>query len=516
METKLNYKTLRLILGDQLNSQHSWFTQKSPDVLYVMMELRSETDYAKHHIQKIVGFFAAMREFAKHIQNQGHDLIYYQLDDPCNRHTFADNLQDLVDKYSITCIEIQEPDEYRLDIYLKEFLESQACEYQIVSAEHFMAKRDELEIMFGKKDNYLMENFYRNMRKKHKILMEGSKPYAGKWNLDAANREAWRKSEQVPKAKIFANNLSDIYSMILKTDIECLGQIETEHFVYPINREQALEMLEFFCKNLLVKFGTYQDAMIEENDFLFHSRLSFALNTKMLSPKEVIDAATEEYSSRQDQIAYSQLEGFVRQILGWREFMRSYYWVTMPEFAHLNFFGHTRALPKFYWDADTKMNCLHHAIKTSLNNAYAHHIQRLMVTGNFALLTGIDPNEVDKWYLGIYIDAIEWVEITNTRGMSQWADGGGLATKPYISSANYINKMSNYCKNCHYDYKSKLGENSCPFNSLYWNFLDEHRSKLANNQRMSMVYKIMEKFSRSELDAIKQRAALCLANLDNL
>jgi deoxyribodipyrimidine photolyase-related protein len=515
--------TLRLILGDQLNYKHSWFQEElSSNITYVMMEIRSETDYAKHHIQKVMGFFAAMREFKKHQENLGYKFIYIKLDDENNKQDFAKNLDLIIKKEKISVLEILEPDEYRLDQYFKKYLETLDIDTQIIDTEHFLSERNELEDMFGKKDKYLMESFYRRMRKRYEILMSGDKPLNGKWNFDGDNRKKFPNVIEIPKHKTFRNDLDDIYTMIKKSDIKTIGSIkDPRSFEYPINREQSLQVLNYFIDNLLVKFGDYQDAMSDNIEFGFHSRISFALNTKMLSPLEVVEKAEAKYKSGDAGIDISQVEGFIRQILGWREYMRSFYWVKMPGFAKTNFFDHDKQLPKFYWDADTKMNCLKNCIQNSLDNAYAHHIQRLMITGNFALMAEVHPDEVDAWYLGIYVDAIEWVEITNTRGMSQWADGGGIATKPYISSANYVNKMSDYCKNCHYDFKSKYKKDGdkkepCPFNSFYWDFLDKHKDKLANNMRMSMVYRVWDKMNVEEQKKILAQAKTYKKDLHNL
>jgi deoxyribodipyrimidine photolyase-related protein len=286
--------------------------------------------------------------------------------------------------------------------------------------------------------------------------------------------------------------------------------------MWPINRDQCLELLRHFVKFGLPNFGTFQDAMSEQHWALFHSRLSFALNTKMLHPLEVIKTATDAWAQNKKAISLAQIEGFVRQILGWREYMRGMYWALMPDFADLNYFEHNRALPHYYWDGQTKMNCLKQTIQQSLDKAYAHHIQRLMITGNFALLAGVHPDEVDAWYLGIYIDAIEWVEITNTRGMSQYADAGQIATKPYVSSANYIHKMSDYCQNCFYDRKKKIGERACPFNSLYWHFYDRHRDKLQKNPRIGMMYRTWERMNDSTKSEIIEQAEKYLTKIEEL
>ena len=276
--------------------------------------------------------------------------------------------------------------------------------------------------------------------------------------------------------------------------------------------KECLEILDYFCNHLLVHFGDYEDAMHTEQKMLFHSRLSFAMNSKMLSPKEVIEKAVETYHNHKDEIDISEIEGFVRQILGWREYMRGIYWKEMPEYESLNKLDNQNKLPDFYWTGKTKMNCMSHAINQSLDDAYAHHIQRLMITGNYALLNMTNPDEVDGWYLGIYMDAIQWVELTNTRGMSQFADNGIVATKPYVSSGSYINKMSNYCKSCHYKVSKKEGEDACPFNSMYWNFLYKKQEHFKGNQRMNMMLSMLKKMNQDTLQNHIKRAEDIIAN----
>jgi deoxyribodipyrimidine photolyase-related protein len=302
-----------------------------------------------------------------------------------------------------------------------------------------------------------MEPFYRQMRKEHQILMTPEGPLGGKWNYDQENRKKWKGQIPVPTGFPVSNNLLEIYESIQSQSIQTIGSIDASQFNWPINKNQAQQILDYFCENLLPYFGDFQDAMHTQEKFLFHSRLSFALNSKIISPKEVVDQVLKTYyGQKEDKISLNQVEGFVRQILGWREYMRGIYWREMPGYAKKNALDNHGKLPDFYWTAETKMNCMHQSIKQSLEHSYAHHIQRLMVTGNYALLTQTHPDEVDKWYLGIYIDAIEWVEMPNTRGMSQFADGGLLATKPYVSSGNYIQKMGNYCESCQYNHKAGL------------------------------------------------------------
>ncbi|MCH8546313.1 MAG: cryptochrome/photolyase family protein [Cryomorphaceae bacterium] len=493
---------LRLILGDQLNHNHSWYTD-GQDAVYVLMEMRQETDYACHHIQKIVAFFSAMRAFSQSLITRGHQVHYLTLNDPDNTQSLTENLEWLAKKYSASSIEYQQPDEYRLDQQLIKWSKKTSYDVVVASTEHFLTERNDLADFFKGKKMYLMESFYRMMRKKHNILMQpNGDPEGGTWNYDKENRGKLPAKANMPPVKFFQRNVSDLYEMIESSGVNTIGRINSSAFIWPVTREEGMEMLEWFCENALHNFGKYQDAMHTDGWSLYHSRLSFLINAKILSPLEVVKRTVEEWHQRKDEITLPQIEGFVRQIIGWREYMRGIYWAHMPEYAKKNELNHQRKLPDWFWTGETDMNCLKHAINQSLDYAYAHHIQRLMVTGNFALLAGIHPDEVDAWYLGIYIDAIEWVEITNTRGMSQFADGGIVGTKPYVSSANYIKKMSNYCDGCKFDPKKRHGEGACPFNSLYWHFYDRHRDKLANNPRIGMMYRTWDKMDPKERENI--------------
>ncbi|MCF8302542.1 MAG: cryptochrome/photolyase family protein [Bacteroidales bacterium] len=507
-------KILRLILGDQLNVQHSWFSSVDSNVTYLMMEVRSETEYVKHHIQKVIAVFTAMREFAFQLQEAGHRVHYIHFDDPGNTHDFSGNVSRILKQENHDLLEYQMPDEYRLDQEMIKLAASLEIPVQAKDTEHFYTSRYELSAFFNGK-NFLLESFYRHMRRKHNILMEDDKPLGGKWNYDVANRKKLPPNPRVVKPLVFNHDHREIYEMILSQGIKCFGEPHAEAFPWPLNREESLEVLRFFVKQCLPNFGKYQDAMHTDYWSIYHSRLSFSLNTKMLSPAEVVEAAIEAYDQNAA-ISIEQVEGFIRQIIGWREFMRGVYWDQMPDYENRNFFDHQNPLPDFFWTGNTKMNCLHHAIGQSLDKAYAHHIQRLMVTGNFALLAGIHPDEVDQWYLGIYIDAFHWVELTNTRGMSQFADAGMIATKPYISSANYIDKMSNYCKSCHYHKKQRVGEKACPFNSLYWNFLESHRIKLQENPRMKMMYRAWHNMTPEQKEAILMQAREYLKHPEQL
>jgi deoxyribodipyrimidine photolyase-related protein len=509
-------KRLRLILGDQLNERHSWFRKKQDKVTYVLMEVRQETDYVKHHIQKVASFFAAMRAFSRVLIERGHRVIYLRLDDPSNDQNFETNLKKLIRKEKFAHFEYLLPDEVRLDEELKSITDKLGIPYRVQDTEHFLTRRRDIKDFFAGKKQYLMETFYRFMRKKHNILMEGNKPAGGKWNFDPSNRRRYDNAVPIPEPISFNNDVVDITEMIHKAKVKTFGDIHPERLIWPIKRSQAVAALNDFLISRLPHFGTYQDAMTRKSWSLFHSRLSFVLNTKILHPMEVIQAAVDTWKKNSKDISIQQIEGFIRQILGWREYMLGIYWALMPEFADMNFFSHAQPLPRFYWDGRTKMTCLKTVIEQSLTHAYAHHIQRLMITGNFALLAGVQPDEVDDWYLGIYIDAVQWVEITNTRGMSQYADGGIIATKPYVASANYIHSMSDYFQDCHYDYRARYGQRACPFNSLYWDFLDRHRPKLKKNPRVAMMYRTWDRKDVGEKEKILKQAKTYKKKLNDL
>lgn len=506
---------LKLILGDQLNLQHSWFKEVDSSEVFVLMEMRQETDYAPHHIQKVVAFFGAMRNFSEVLKQAGHQVHYLALDDKANRQQLEANLNFLIEKFNADGFAYMEPDEYRLDQQLKEYVLGLNIPSEVVETEHFMTSRSELTEFFEGKKQLILEFFYRRMRKKFDLLMQLDQPEGGQWNFDKNNRKKWKGTPIIPEPFYpKANDLEALKEMIENAGVKTIGSFDKNQFLYPLSRTQALEQLDYFCRYLLVHFGDYQDALHTDEVNLFHSRISFALNAKIIRPLEVVQTVIAYYREHSDDIELSQVEGFVRQIIGWREYMRGIYWKEMPAYASMNALENTNPLPEFYWTGKTKMNCLHQSISNSLENAYAHHIQRLMITGNFALLAQIHPDKVDEWYLGIYADAIQWVQITNTRGMSQWADGGIVATKPYVSAAAYIHKMSNYCDSCQYDKKKRVGEDACPFNSLYWNFLDDKKQFFAKNNRMAMMLRLLEKIPAEDLVQIKLRAAQILKHPD--
>ncbi len=514
-----NNKTLRLILGDQLNASHSWYQNVNGDVLYVIAELPEETSYTKHHVQKICAFFMAMENFANALKRVGHHVIHLSLDDTSQYKNLPDLLQGLCTEHSVGYIEYQRPDEYRLFQMLSN-MQLTGVVTTMVETEHFLLDYAELNDYFSPGKHHKMEFFYRRMRQRFTILMDGDQPLGGQWNYDAENRNKCTAKDiaTIPQPLLFSHATEAVVARLDRHKVDYFGR-RTENLVWPTTRKEAVELLEFFCRYCLIYFGRFQDAMTHQGDCawsLYHSRLSFALNTKMISPKLVIDTALDYFYQSKGDISLAQIEGFVRQILGWREYIRGVYWVNMPNYRQLNALQAKRHLPEYFWNGKTKMHCLQRALGQSLDYAYAHHIQRLMVIGNFCLLSGIDPDEVDQWYLGVYIDALEWVEMPNTRGMSQFADGGLVATKPYCSGGNYIHKMGDYCRSCHYDTKAKVGDNACPFNSLYWHFLVRHREKFQKNHRLMMVYRNWEKQDESRAQAVLERAQWCLDNIDEL
>lgn len=515
-------KTIRLILGDQLNARHSWYRQKDDSVLYLIAELPQETAYVKHHIQKLCAFFLAMHSFADALTKAGHKVLFLDLNESSKYKDLSNLIQSICQDNNAQIFEYQRPDEHRLLSQL-EALKLTNTDINQCCTEHFYLPFNEIGDYFNADKAVRMETFYRKMRKRFNVMMNGDQPWGEQWNFDADNRNKLKKDDlaQIPAPLLFENDVSDIKQRLDTHKVDYIGNFSgnTSTVHWPVTRAQANELLEFFCQVCLPQFGTFQDAMTHKSPHawsLYHSRLSFALNAKIISPMAVVSRAVDEYQKRKHEISLAQIEGFVRQIIGWREFVRGIYWANMPNYAEGNALQAQRGLPEFFWNADTKMNCMRSAIRQSLDHAYAHHIQRLMVTGNFCLLTGVDPKLVDDWYLGIYIDAIEWVEMPNTRGMCQFADGGLVASKPYTASGSYINRMSDYCSGCHYKVKERVGDTACPFNSLYWHFMHRHRDRFGKNPRIGMVYRNLDKMDDDTRDAILGHAGTLLENLDSL
>jgi len=507
--------TLKLILGDQLNPEHSWFLKPRADVVFALIEMRQETDYVLHHAQKVIAIFAGMRDLARLLQTRGHRVHYLTIDDATNQQSLTGNLDALLAQYACTHFEYQEPDEWRLDQQLQQYARSSALNCTMVSSEHFYTTRAEVATLFAGQKAWLMERFYRQMRTKHNILMlDAKRPVEGKWNFDHENRKAWSGTPAEPVDKRPRHDHSTLWATIETAGVSTFGAPNAADFAWPLNRTEALVCLKDFIEDALPHFGDFQDALSTKGWRLFHSLISFALNTKMLNPREVVERAQQAWLDQKISIATA--EGFIRQILGWREYIRGVYWGKMPEYGTQNYFEHTTALPKWFWTGNTKMRCLEQSLGQSLEHAYAHHIQRLMVIGNFSLLAGLNPEAVHQWYLGVYIDAFEWVELPNTMGMSQFADGGVLATKPYVSSAAYIDRQGDYCKGCYYDKKKREGERACPFNALYWDFFDRHRARLGDNFRLAMVYRNLDKMDEQALEALRAQANKTRSQLESL
>lgn len=507
-------KTLRLILGDQLT--HSLPSLRNIDVkndIVMLCETMEEATYVKHHKQKIVFTFSAMRHFADELQKKKFNVYYVKIDDKDNLGSFDTELIKAIKKFNPDRVELTFPGEYRL---LKKFLawqKSSEIEITILEDDRFFCSIDEFKQWAKNKKQLRMENFYHIMRMKHHILMDkNNHPSGGRWNFDKENRKPLQNTVTIPNRKKQKCDpiTKNVIATVSKLFANHFGELDT--FNWAVTRKEALECLENFIEKILPNFGEYQDAMNESSPFLFHSLLSPYLNAGLLLPNEICKLAEAAYHAGNAPL--NSVEGFIRQVLGWREYVRGVYWLKMPEYAELNYFDAKRHLPWFYWSGETNMNCLHTAIKQTSENAYSHHIQRLMVTGNFALLAGIDPKEVCEWYLIVYLDAYDWVELPNTLGMSLYGDGGFLGSKPYAASGKYIQRMSNFCKNCIYDPKETIGEKACPFNSLYWDFLDRNQKLLRYNQRLTYTYATWNKMSVAKRKLILEQAQQFLSGLD--
>jgi len=497
-------KKLAVILGDQLSLNISSLEKISKDDHVLMMEVMSEASYVKHHKHKIILIFSAMRHYAKNLRDLGYKVTYIEFEDKKNTHSIAGEISRFIDNKDISEIFVTEVGEYRLFKELDSLKEIIPIKLTFVNDDRFIVDREFFKNWAKDRKELILEYFYREIRRKTNILMDGKKPCGDKWNYDAENRKPAGK--QVPAIKFlkFKDDeiTSEVKKLVAKNFANNMGDVND--FNYAVTREDALDAFAFFVKEKLENFGSYQDVMYEDQAFLFHSLISPYLNIGFLNPLEICRKIEEEY--RQNKAPLNAVEGFVRQVIGWREFIRGVYWHYMPEYTKSNFLEAKNKLPEFYWSGETELNCLKQVIGFTKKYAYSHHIQRLMITGNFALLIGADVKQVHEWYLAVYIDAYEWVESPNIIGMSLYADGGIVATKPYISGGSYINRMSNFCKNCKYDIKTNDQENSCPFNYLYWNFLDLHKNKFKNNRRMSIAYNNLEKMDENKLKKIKNLA----------
>ncbi|MFT5675564.1 MAG: deoxyribodipyrimidine photolyase-related protein [Paraglaciecola sp.] len=506
-------RTLRLILADQLSHSLASLehTEKQQDWL-LMAEVREEAKYVKHHKKKIAFLFSAMRHFAGELKNRGYQLVYTQYQDEDNGGSLFAEVERICKQKVIERVVLTHPGEYRVLQEMQSWQERLNIPVEILEDTRFLASLDDFALWAKDRKQLRMEYFYREMRKSWHILMENGQPVGNKWNYDSANRQSLPKDLVVPRSTHFATDdiTDEVLSMVSQVFDDHFGELDDFH--YAVTREQALVVLHAFVAERLESFGDFQDAMAEGQPWLFHSHISFYLNCGLLLPKEVIEVA--ELAYREGKAPLNSVEGFIRQVLGWREYVRGLYWYKMPEYKTSNYLDANRKLPNFFWNAETRMNCMAQCISETKQNAYAHHIQRLMVLGNFALLAGLNPDEVNEWYLIVYADAYEWVELPNVTGMILFADGGVVASKPYVASGAYIHKMSNYCPQCHYNVKEKNGTQACPFNYLYWDFLNRNKDKLKGNPRLAMPYRTLDKMTDQKIDMIKNDSRIFFQLLD--
>ncbi|WP_420003709.1 cryptochrome/photolyase family protein [Arenibacterium sp. LLYu02] len=499
---------LVLVLGDQLSEELTALAVADParDVV-VMAEVLEEGTYVAHHPKKIVLVLAAMRKFAAHLRGQGWRVAYRRLDEE-GAESIVGELLRRAEEFGASEVLATTPGEWRLIRALQEA----SLKVVLHPDRRFIASRADFADWAAGKSQLRMEYFYRLMRKKTGILMEGEAPVGGKWNYDAENRKAPPKAVEVAGPLRFEPDaeVEEVLALVEARFGKHFGALRP--FWFATTRAQALAALDHFIAKALPRFGDYQDAMMVDERWLYHSILSPYLNIGLLSPLEVCAAAEAEWQAGRAPL--NAVEGFIRQILGWREFVRGIYFLEGEDYPRRNVLGHSRALPPLYWGAPTDMQCLSQVVRQTREEAYAHHIQRLMVTGNFALLSGIDPGAVREWYLAVYADAFEWVEAPNTVGMSQFADGGVVGSKPYVSSGAYIDRMSNYCGSCAYKVKHKTGANACPFNLLYWHFLDRHRGRFERNPRMGNMYRTWDKMEAEKREIILREGEEFLKKLD--
>lgn len=512
---KFKMASLHLILGDQLSESITALQgiDKAQDVV-LLAEVMQEASYVKHHQKKIAFLFSAMRHFAEELSAKGFNVRYIKLDDADNTGSITGEVKQALSTENFDCVIVTEPGEYRLLQEFKSWLDTLGIPVDIRPDTRFFCSLDEFKQWSKAKKQLRMEYFYREMRRKHRLLLEpDGSPTGGQWNYDSENRKPPARGLSSPK------RLSHKKSAITRSVLQLVnkhfsghfGTLEPFHFA--VNRAQALMELRHFIDELLPNFGDYQDAMVCGEPYLYHSLISCYLNAGLLLPLEVCQMTEAAY--RAGNAPLNATEGFIRQILGWREFVRGVYWLHMPEYEQMNYFTAKRPLPAFYWTAQTSLFCVAEAVRHTRDHAYSHHIQRLMITGNFALLAGINPSEVGEWYLLVYADAYEWVELPNTLGMALFADGGIMASKPYAASGKYIRRMSNFCQHCRYDPDLTTGEKACPFNALYWDFLARNQEKLDKNQRLSYVYSNWRKMSPEKQAAIREYADSLFAKLDD-
>ncbi|MBG1232781.1 cryptochrome/photolyase family protein [Aestuariivirga litoralis] len=493
---RLDHKIL-LITGDQLSLNLSALRAVEPAHTHILLaEVVPEATTAKHHKKKIVLVFSAMRHFAEELRRAGWNVDYVTLDDPENSQSLSGEVKRAMTRHQADTAVMTAPNDYRLrgELAFVEQLEDN----------RFFSSEAEFRSFAETHKNLRMEFFYRALRQKTGLLMENGQPVGGRWNYDTENRKPAKSAASfVPPPRFEPNVITrEVIDLVKARFDDHYGLLEP--FWFGVTRSDTQAAFESFLKNALPHFGVTQDAMLENEYFLNHSMISLYLNLGLLDARMICKAAEAAYLSGDAPL--ESVEGFIRQILGWREYVRGVYWMKMPDYLSSNFLKADVPIPDFYWSGDTDLNCVSQALRQTHDEAYAHHIQRLMITGNFALLAGINPFQVHEWYHAVYADAFEWVEAPNTIGMALHADGGLMGSKPYAASANYINKMSNYCKACRYDPKQRLGPEACPFNAMYWNFIGKHQDVFSHNLRMGQIVNAYRKFSADEKQAIANQA----------
>jgi deoxyribodipyrimidine photolyase-related protein len=507
-------KTLRLILNDQLSHSIAALSNcnKHSDIV-LMIETLDELKRVKHHKKKIILLLSAMRHFSEELKANGYKIEYIQLEDARNTQSLKKELKKAIEKHQPSQVVVTHPSEYGLLHAIKQWGKKSKIPFKILEDNRFMCSKKEFKTWSTGRKQLRMEYFYRHMRKKHAILMDESKPVGGKWNFDSENRNPFKKKTHIPKTHQSKPDAitKNVIALIPKFFSDHFG--DSTHFHFAVTRRQALIALKKFIHERLSQFGDHQDIMQQDEPWMYHAHISFYLNCGLLLPHECIRAAEKAYHAKK--VPLNAAEGFIRQILGWREYIRGIYWLKMPQYAKENYLDAKNPLPNFYWTGHTKMNCMKQCILQTKQLAYAHHIQRLMVLGNFALLSAVNPKAVNEWYLIVYADAYEWVELPNVSGMVLFADGGTLGSKPYAASGAYINKMSNYCQQCPYRVNKKNGPDACPFNYLFWHFLARNRKKLINNPRIRMMYNTYDKMHPERKNAIKKDSMRFLQKLIN-
>lgn len=500
-------RRLVLVLGDQLRADVAALKQahRSHDVV-LMAEVMAEATYVGHHKKKLALVFSAMRHFAAELRQAGWQVDYVTLDDPANTGSLGGEVRRALARHGLDKVVVTEPGEWRL---LSEMQDWPGI--RLLPDDRFLADRAGFAQWAEGRKGLRMEHFYRLMRRKTGLLMEGDQPAGGRWNFDAENRKRASPDLLLPRPLRFAPDAMtrEVLELVARRFPDNFGTLEP--FWFAVTRADAEAAFADFVTHALPRFGDFQDAMLQDQAFLWHAVVSPYLNLGLLDPLEM--CRTVEVEWRTGRVPLNSAEGFIRQVIGWREFVRGIYWWQMPGYERVNALSAERPLPEFYWTAETDMACMRACIAQTRDEAYAHHIQRLMVTGNFALLSGIDPHALHEWYLAVYADAYEWVELPNTVGMSQFADGGLLASKPYAASGAYIDRMSDYCRGCAYDVKAKTGEQACPFNLLYWHFISRYRERFARNPRMAQMVRTWDRFALDKQDQLRRDAERFLARL---